>query len=116
MYIRYNPNPHKATVGDCVIRAVAKITGQSWEQAYIDLRIEGLLLSDLPSANIVWGTYLKQHGFERCIIPNTCPDCYTVEDFAREHSKGTYLLAVSGHIEAIKARKKSVLLRIFKQV
>ena len=102
MYIRYNPNPQKATVGDCVIRAVSKVTGLTWEQSYIDLCIEGLLLSDLPSANIVWGTYLKQHGFKRFIVPNTCPDCYTVEDFAREHSKGTYLLAVSGHVVAVK--------------
>lgn len=102
MYIRYNPNPQKATVGDCVIRAVSKVTGLTWEQTYIDLCIEGLLLSDLPSANIVWGTYLKQHGFKRFIVPNTCPDCYTVEDFARDHSKGTYLLAVSGHVVAVK--------------
>lgn len=101
MFKRYNPNPQKAIVGDCVIRAVSKLMAQTWEHTYIDLCIEGLLKSDLPSANDVWGTYLKKHGYKRHIIPDTCPDCYTVADFAKDHSKGRYLLALSGHVVAV---------------
>ena len=101
MYVNYNPNPQKATVGDCVIRAVSKIMNQSWERTYIDLCIEGLIMSDFPSSNNVWGTYLRQHGFTRYIVPNTCPDCYTVADFANEHKKGKYILALNGHVVAV---------------
>lgn len=102
MYVNYNPNPQKATVGDCVVRAVSKIMRQSWDKTYIDLCIEGLLLSDLPSANSVWGTYLRRHDFKRYIIPDTCPDCYTVADFAADHPKGEYILALNGHVVAVK--------------
>lgn len=35
-------------------------------------------MGDLPSANGVWGAYLRQHGFARNIAPNTCPDYYPV--------------------------------------
>lgn len=101
MYIRYNPNPQKATVGDCVIRAISKLMRQGWEKTYIELCIEGLLLSDLPSANSVWGQYLRRHGFARYIIPNTCPDCYTVADFAADHPTDAYILALNGHVVAV---------------
>ena len=50
---------------------------------------------------VVWGAYLKKHGFVREVIPNTCPDCYTVADFCREHPKGTFILALSGHVVAV---------------
>jgi len=30
-YVNYNPNPQGLSVGDCVIRAVSKATGLSWE-------------------------------------------------------------------------------------
>ena len=56
---------------------------------------------DMPSANAVWGSYLRKKGFVREIIPNTCPDCYTVEDFCRDNPKGTYILALSGHVVAV---------------
>jgi hypothetical protein len=29
MYVYYNPNPYGRFVGDCVVRAVSKVTGQS---------------------------------------------------------------------------------------
>ena len=33
-YINYNPNPARKLVGDCVIRAISKVTEQSWEDTY----------------------------------------------------------------------------------
>lgn len=103
MYINYNPNPHAARVGDCVIRAVSKAMGQDWEKTYIDLCVYGLMYGDLPSANAIWGRYLKDNGYKRKIIPDTCPCCYTVEDFEREHTNGTYILALNGHVVAVES-------------
>ena len=97
-FVSYNPNPAGAKVGDCVIRALSKALGQDWEQTYIDLCVEGCLRCDMPSANAVWGAYLRRNGFEREIIPNTCPVCYTVEDFCADHPNGTYILALDGHV------------------
>lgn len=101
MYANYNPNPKAARVGDCVIRAVSKVLNQEWERTYIMLAIYGFMLADLPSANHVWGRYLKDNGFRRSLIPDKCPACYTVKDFCEEHQKGVYLLALNGHVVAV---------------
>lgn len=101
MWTKYNPNPTGGRVGDCTIRAISKATGQTWEQTFIGLALEGFCLGDMPSANHVWGAYLKSKGFVRNIIPDNCPDCYTVESFCRDHPTGTYILAISGHVVAV---------------
>jgi len=33
-FIYYNPNPERKLVGDCVIRAISKVTNQTWEDTY----------------------------------------------------------------------------------
>lgn len=101
MYSYFNINPQGRNVGDCTVRAIAKATGQDWECAYIALCIQGLIDCDMPSANAVWGNYLRKLGFQRYIAPDTCPDCYTVRQFANDHLAGTYILALSGHVVCV---------------
>ena len=101
MYREYNPNPRKARVGDCAIRAICKVTGMCWEGVYTGLYLVGFELCDMPSANHVWGAYLRRLGFRRHMLPDTCPDCYTVADFCAEHPRGNYVLAISGHVVAV---------------
>ena len=100
-FIFYNPNPAKNLVGDCVIRAISKVTNQDWERTYIELALQGFIMNDMPSANYVWGAYLLSKGFNRYVIPNTCPDCYTVNDFCRDNPVGIYLLATGSHVVAV---------------
>lgn len=100
-WIKYNPNPANRRVGDCTVRAISKVTEQDWEQTYSGMSIQGFLLFDMPSANHVWGAYLKSKGFARHIIPDDCPDCYTVSDFCNDHPEGTYLLALTAHVVAV---------------
>lgn len=102
MFHYYNPNPLKKSVGDCTVRAISKALGQNWEETFVALCLQGLMLCDMPSANAVWGAYLKSKGFKRQMIHDDCPDCYTVGDFAKERPKGTYILALSGHVVCIK--------------
>ena len=101
MYIYTNPNPINRKIGDCVIRAVAISTNTSWEKAYMSLCQEGLELADLPNSNAVWGSYLKKVGFRKGIVPDTCPDCYTVADFAEDNPYGTYVLCTGSHVVTI---------------
>ena len=100
-WVEYNPNPRRNRVGDCAIRAIAKATDQDWEMAYTGLYVKGYSMGDLPSANSVWGAYLRDRGFKRAIVPNTCPDCFTVEDFCRENPRGMFVLALDGHVVTV---------------
>lgn len=97
-YAYFNPNPAQRNVGDCTVRAISKAMDQSWETSYLGIAMEGLLLFDMPSANHVWGEYLKRKGFHR----ELAPDGITVREFANEHPNGTYILALSGHVVCIK--------------
>lgn len=101
MLIFYNPNPDNQFVGDCVIRAVSVVTGQNWETAYDDICAAGRELHNMPSADKVWGEYLYRIGFDRYSVRNTCPNCYTVQDFCRDHPYGTYILKTHGHVVAV---------------
>ena len=101
MWREYNPNPSSLKVGDCTVRAIAKTFGITWQDALIRLTNEALRLNDMPSANRVWGEYLRKNGFRRHIIPDTCPDCYTIEDFVEDHPKGQYVVATGSHVVAV---------------
>lgn len=100
-YIFYNPNPAGNLVGDCVIRAISRATGKTWDEAFADLMETAYKLKDMPTVNYVWTAYLKRHGFEGHMIPDTCPDCYTVREFAFEHPRGTYILGTGTHAVAV---------------
>ena len=101
MWEEYNPNPVGRRVGDCAVRAVAKALDHDWETAYTMLTANGFLMGDMPSSDSVWGATLRQHGFLRESVPNTCPDCYTAEDFANDHPDGIYVLGFGGHTATI---------------
>ena len=86
---KYENNPAGRNVGDCAVRAVAVALGTDWETAYLMISEAGYNMADMPSSNSVWGAVLRQNGFYRYAIPNSCPDCYTAEQFAADHTKGT---------------------------
>lgn len=98
----YNPNPVGRMVGDCAVRAVSAALGIGWETAYAMIVRNGYLMGDMPSSNAVWGAILREHGFRRYAIPNTCPDCYTAGDFAHDHPRGVYVLGFGTHVATVK--------------
>lgn len=98
MFVQYNENPSNNRVGDCVIRALSRALKQDWEKTYLDIALQGYIMRDMPSANSVWGAYLRERGFRRHIIPDTCPDCYSINAFCIDNPKGTYILATGSHV------------------
>lgn len=101
MYKYLNENPKQNRVGDCVIRAISTALSQSWEETYIDLCLQGYLMSDLPSSNAVWNAYLKNKGYTREFIKNDCPECYSISDFAEEYPTGIYIVGTGTHAVAV---------------
>ena len=98
----FNENPAGRNVGDCAVRAVAVALGIDWETAFLRIAQAAFQMGDMPSSNSVWGAVLRQEGFYRSAIPNTCPDCYTIDDFAREHPKGVYVVGTGNHVCTIR--------------
>lgn len=97
----YNPSPVARNVGDCAVRALSKALGIDWEEAYATLVMSGFLMADMPSSNAVMAAILRKNGFYRHIIPNKCPDCYTIEDFANDHPQGVYVVGTGEHVVTI---------------
>ena len=97
----YNPNPVGRRVGDCAVRAISKALDTDWESAYILLVSNGFAMGDMPSADSVWGATLRQKGFYRKTLLDTCPDCYNVIDFCEDFPEGTYVLGFGGHVATV---------------
>lgn len=102
MWIKFNPNPTGRNVKDCAVRAVAKALDVDWETAFDMIAYNARLMGDMPSSDGVWGSVLRQHGFSRSVIPNSCPNCYTAEDFAYDNPVGIFVLGFGGHTATIK--------------
>ena len=98
---KYNPNPAGRSVGDCSVRAIAKALGMDWETAYAKIAENGFLMGDMPSSNSVWGAVLRENGYTRHAVPNTCPDCYSLEEFAVDHPFGTYVVNTGNHVATV---------------
>lgn len=101
VFEEYNPNPVGRHVGDCSIRAIAKALDTDWETAFILVTVNAYQMGDMPSSDSVWGAVLRENGFYKKIIPNYCPDCYTVEDFCEDHPNGIFVLGFGGHVATV---------------
>jgi len=55
----------------------------------------------MPNDNITWTTFLEKLGYKRRAIPDTCPMCYTIEDFSIDHPDGVYLVCTGTHVTCI---------------
>ena len=102
MWVEFNNNPTGRAVGDCAVRALSVALGIDWETAYAMIANNGFQMGDMPSSNSVWGAVLRQHGFYRKAIPDTCPDCYTAEDFCVDHPQGVFVLGFGTHVATVK--------------
>lgn len=96
-FIYLNLNPARRDTIDCTIRAVSLVLDQDWDTTFIHIMVECLVYYDMPEANHIWAGYLKWKGFKRHLIPDTCPNCYTVRDFCRDHPVGRYILGTGYH-------------------
>ena len=101
-YIYYNPNPLGLSVGDCTIRAISRALDLSWTDTYMGLVNQGYQMYDMPSANRVWGQFLKDNGFKKFQLPDFCPECYTIRDFCYDYPIGTYIVGTGEHVVCVR--------------
>ena len=95
MWKYYNANARGNNVNDCVVRAISKAEGKSWNQTYRELseiaQYEGILLDDV---NFVENYLDKRYK-------RACHYSKTVGEFLEEHPRGTFLVTMQGHITVI---------------
>lgn len=101
MWIQTNPNPEKLRTDDCTVRALSLVLGIPWDAAYVLLVSKGLELKVMPDKPSVIHAVLREHGYHRSVVPDSCPDCYTVEEFCRDHPVGKYVVASDSHVVAV---------------
>lgn len=101
MWKPYNPNPDGIKTIDCTVRAICAVTGWNWFRSFDTLCERGREMLDMPSSDRVWWSVLEDLGFRYHHIKNRCPACYTVEDFARDHPTGVYVLGPNEHAVAV---------------
>ena len=100
-WVMFEPNPVRTGAIDCTVRAIAKALDVSWERAYVMLALNGFLMGNVMCADEVWGALLRQNGYKRFMVENTCPDCYTVNMFCEDHPEGTYVVKSEDHVATV---------------
>lgn len=92
MWRYYNANSRGNSVNDCVVRAISKAEGKTWDETYEELsdiaQYEGILLDDVKFVE----NYLDKRYKRQCHYSKT------VGEFIDEFHKGTYLITMPGHI------------------
>ncbi len=62
----------------------------------MEICAQGFKMADMPSANHVWGTYLRNKGFQR----RTAEPDISVSEFCAKYNKGIYILGCDSHVVA----------------
>ena len=101
MWIRCNPNPLGKQTSDCVVRAIAIATEQSWKRTYRELCELGEIEAEMPNSNSVWGLYLRNKGGKQFLLPESCPACITVRAFCEKYPTGVFVIGTGSHAVAV---------------
>lgn len=98
----HNENPKGRRTGDCVIRAIARATGDSWEDTLMGLTIVGCEIKSEPAYKDCFDAYLQRKGWIKGKQPRK-PDGtkYTVGEWCREKRPKRMIVNVSNHLTCI---------------
>lgn len=95
----YNPNPSKAhpvKAGDCMIRAICKVTGYSWYDVYDRLCIYGRKFGMMPNQSFV--AYM---AYKDIFDTGRIYDGIKLKEFIEFHPSGKYILFYGKHAVAL---------------
>lgn len=101
MWIHANPNPCRSEEPDCVVRAIAIATEQTWDKVHSDLCRLSHQFCTMPSVNWLWELYLNRNEFEKFLLPESCPNCISVAMFTKYFPEGTYVIGTGTHAVAV---------------
>ena len=98
----YNCNPHNKRTEDCVIRAIAAATGDSWEYVVKQLTEYMIATGEVYNTPKLYGKYLKDVGWIKQKQPiNNDGTKMKLKDFAKTFNGRAIAHAGKGHITYI---------------
>lgn len=106
-YKFFQPNPsegNKCTKGDCHIRCICAAAGITWLEAF-DLLVESARKKYNPVGGVdSIGDVLEQFGFAEKKMQQVEKggSRISVNEFAEQHTAGTYVLRLAHHVVAVK--------------
>jgi hypothetical protein len=97
---KYNANPKEwKHEGDCVVRAIARATKESWEDVFEDLCNIGKKKCRMPNSPKVYEELLKRIGFIKYSMPKKFDGKrYTIREWVEEHPRFTGVISVAKHL------------------
>ena len=99
-WVEYNPNPLKKNVGDCTIRAYCKFTGKKWEEVYdMSSKFAKEECSIMDESSVV-NKFIQEKLNCKIIWPKK-DEKVTVNEFAKTHNKGKYIIGIRGHVVTV---------------
>lgn len=102
-FIKNNLNPKNKKRGDCVVRAIAHATNQSWDAVFTDLCKIAFNLKAMPNDKVTCEKYLALLGFTKHKQPRK-PDNtkYTVGEIDKVITKHKIaILSVAHHLTVV---------------
>ena len=102
-YKYYQPNKKdiKDEYGDCVIRALTRVTGKEWHAVFDELVPIAREMQCMPNGKPCYEKYLEKNGFKYQGISNKKGTKRpTVDRFTKDNAKGVYILRVAHHLVA----------------
>ena len=98
----HNENPKGHRTGDCVIRAIARASGDSWDDTLTGLYKVALKMKSEPAWCDCYDRYLKEQGWVKGKQPRKEDGKkYTVAEWCRMNPHTTMVVSVSNHLTCI---------------
>ena len=107
-YEYLNMNPRNLLSEDCLIRAVALVTGQSWEKTIRDMTELGIKESRVCNDSKLLPKYLEKLGFVAMPEPrDVCNRKMSIKEFLIENPEYQNFICFAGshHVTAVKDGK-----------
>lgn len=98
----YNCNPHHKTTCDCVIRAIAAGTGETWENTLKNLTRYMLQNGNMLNTPELYGQYLKDDGWVKQKQPvKANGQKMTIKEFLQTFDDCAIIHAGKGHVSYV---------------
>ena len=97
-----NRNPKNRITADCVVRAISKAMGWSWQKTLTELTTFSLETGFMVNDTKCYKRFFEKRKWLELGQPRKADGTkYTVKEFIALHPKGTYLVNMANHLTVV---------------